>query len=363
MIIALDVMGGDHAPGCNIVGLAAALRDLPAVARFMLVGDRDTIVQELARHHLPAEHPRYEIVHASQVVTMGESSTTAIRGKRDSSITVAANLLKTGRAQALVSAGHTGATVAATVFLCKMLPGIDRPAIAAVFPSPHGPFVMLDVGANVECKPTHLAQYAILGEAYSHFVLKVAKPRVGILSVGEEDSKGNELTREAFRLLKQLPINFQGNVEGNKLFSDKVDVIVCDGFVGNAVLKSCESMAKAMGSMLKDRLYRSPWRRLGAMLSRNAFRELKEMTDHEEYGGAPLLGINGICIKAHGSASGKAIRNALRVASEMVDQRVNDHILEKLNKVDWAGLGAPPAGAPAPSGAATPAPQSASPGA
>jgi glycerol-3-phosphate acyltransferase PlsX len=314
------------------------MADFREVEKFLLVGEPERMKAELVANDIPIDHPRLEIVPASQWVEMGEPSSVAIRQKKDSSITVAATLLKDQRADAIVSAGHTGAAVASTVVKARMLPGIDRPGIAAVLPAPPGRFVMLDVGANVDCKPLHLAQYAILGEAYSHLVLGVAKPRVGILSVGAEDGKGNELTRGATELIAQLQVNFIGNVEGHDLFSGHVDVVVCDGFVGNAVLKCVESMAKAMSSLLKERLKKTPVRMAGALLSKNAFREIKEITDHEEYGGAPLLGINGSCIIAHGSSSPKAIRNAIRVSTEMVRNRLNERILEKVHKVDWSSL-------------------------
>lgn len=338
MKIALDVMGGDHAPDSNLAGLAQALRDYPDVERFLLVGDRAVVVPGLERFNLSPADPRLELVQASQVVAMSDPSVAALRAKKDSSITVGAGLIKDGLADALVSAGHTGAAVAAMVVKTRTLPGIDRPGIAAVFPSPSGEFVVLDVGANVGCKPEHLAQYAILGEAYSRYVLGVERPRVGLLSVGEEAGKGNELTRDAFRLLQQMPLDFRGNVEGNYLFRDVADVVVCDGFAGNAVLKSCEGLAKTMSEMLKASLRKSPMRMLGAWFSQDAFRELKELTDHEEYGGAPLLGINGNCIIAHGSSSPKAIRNAIRVTREMVRKDINGRIGERLAEVDWQEL-------------------------
>jgi len=341
MRIAIDIMGGDHAPAAVLDGVGAAMGDFPGVEQFLLVGDSEVIQREAPKHGLSLADARLEIVHASQVVTMGEPSAVALRAKKDSSITVTARLLKEGRADAIISAGHTGAAVASMVVMSRTLAGIERPGIATVFPAPHGSFVVLDVGANVECKPLHLAQYAILGEAYSRDVLNVAAPRVGLLSVGAEDSKGNELTKEAHKMLRQLPINFVGNVEGNQLFSDNVDVVVCDGFVGNVVLKSCESLAKALSGILRDRLGKTPVRKAGAFLSKNAFRELKQLTDYEEYGGAPLLGLNGICIIAHGSSSPKAIRNAVRVAREMVKQGMNTHISEKLSQIDWKALSAP----------------------
>ena len=333
MRIAIDVMGGDYAPNEIVKGVKKALKDFPDISKFLLVGDINTVKKSLSEHQLSESDSRLELVHANQVIEMGEASSAAIRGKKDSSITVAAGLVKEHRADAIMSAGHTGATVTSTVVTNRMVSGIDRPGIASVFPTPKGFFIVLDIGANVDCKPIHLAQYAIMGEAYSQIVLKVENPSVGILSIGGEDKKGNELTRESSKLLRKLPINFIGNVEGNDLFNNKVDVVVCDGFVGNVLLKSCESLAKALTTILKDSLKKTPLRMAGALLSKNAFKELKELTDHEEYGGAPLLGVNCICIIAHGSSSAKAIRNAIRVAKEMVNMQYNQRIAEKINEI------------------------------
>jgi glycerol-3-phosphate acyltransferase PlsX len=331
MRIALDAMGGDDAPCQNIAGLRLALADFAEVERFLVVGDEVRIARDLGEL---AGHPRVEIVHADEVIEMNEAAT-AVRRKRKSSIAVCARLIKEGRADAIVSAGHTGASVASTVLTNRMLPGIDRPGIASVFPSPNGFFVLLDIGANVDCKPKNLAHYAILGEAYSRLVLGVERPRVGMLSIGGEDGKGNELTKNSSKLLARMPVNFIGNVEGRDLFEGTVDVVVCDGFVGNVVLKCCEGMAKAISGILKENLRKTPIRRAGALLSKRAFGELKELIDHEEYGGAPLLGINGICIIAHGSSSPRAIRNAIRVASQMIQHEFNNYIKDTIATIDW----------------------------
>ena len=339
MQIAVDVMGGDNAPACNIRGTCQAMSDFPDIRKFLLVGDSEIMKGELDLIQPSVDESRIELVHASQSITMSEPSSTALRQKKDSSITIAAELLKNKQADALVSAGHTGAAVAATVVKTRTLQGIERPGIAAVMPTPTGgSFLVLDVGANVDCKPIHLAQYALLGEAYSRYILQTPEPRVGILSFGGEEQKGNELTKNAFKLLKQMPINFIGNIEGHDLFTNEIDVVVCDGFVGNVMLKACESMARAISQILKASMRKSPVRMAGALLSKNAFRELKELTDHEEYGGAPLLGINGNCIIAHGSSTPKAVRNAIRVAAEMVNNRVNEHIIEKVSSIDWQQL-------------------------
>ncbi len=338
MRIALDIMGGDKAPVEIVKGLKLAMTDFPDVSKFLLVGDRQVVVAELKRQDISEHDPRLELLQASQVVNMDDASTAPLRAKKDSSIAVAVGAVKNQNADAVISAGHTGAAVAAMVVLNRMLPDIDRPGIASVFPAPHGPFVMIDIGANVDSKPIHLAQYAIMGELYARMVLKIKTPRVGIISNGEEEGKGNELTRESYQLIKKLPLQFVGNIEGRDLFANKADVVVCDGFVGNAVLKSCEGLAKAIASMLKARLKTTPVRMAGAFLSKNAFVELKEMIDHEEYGGAPLLGVNGICIKAHGSSSAKAIRNAVRVAREMIAHHYNRHLSDNLRQVKWEGL-------------------------
>ena len=339
MQIAVDVMGGDNAPACNIRGIHQAVTDFPDIRKFLLVGDSQIMKRELDHIQPSIDESRLELVHASQTITMTDPSSTALRQKKNSSITIAAELLKNNQADALVSAGHTGAAVAATVVKTRTLEGIERPGIAAVLPTSTGSsFLVLDVGANVDCKPIHLAQYALLGEAYSRYILRTPEPRVGVLSFGGEDQKGNDLTKNAFKLLKQMPINFIGNIEGHDLFTNDVDVVVCDGFVGNVMLKACESLARAMSQILKNRMRKSPVRMAGAFLSKNAFRELKELTDHEEYGGAPLLGINGNCIIAHGSSTPKAVRNAIRVAAEMVDNRVNEHILAKVSSIDWQQL-------------------------
>ncbi len=323
-------MGGDFAPQAVIAGLGEALEHLNGIDKYLLVGDLETMRRELETIG-KADDPRLELVASGSVVGMHEPAATALRAKRDSSIAVAAGLVKEGRADAVVSAGHTGAAVAATVVKLRCLPGIERPGIATVFPTPTGPFVLLDAGANVDSKPIHLLHYAVMGEVYARQILHIDNPRVGLLNVGGEDSKGNELTKDAFKLLdsaKQL--NFIGNVEGHDLFGGNVDVVVCDGFVGNAVLKCCESLAKALSCMLKDKLMATPARMAGAFLCRNAFREIKDISDYAAYGGAPLLGVDGVCIIGHGSSSPLAIRNAIRVAAEFVDHQVNARIMKRI---------------------------------
>ena len=337
MKIVLDAMGGDYCPENAIAGLAQAIDTYDDIERFLLTGKTEEIEPLLEKYQISG-HEKIEIVEASQVVEMSDPSTIALRQKKDSSITVGSRLLKEGRGEALVSAGHTGATVSSMVVQNRMLPGIDRPAIATVIPGKQKQFLALDVGATVDCKPVNLAQYAILGEAYSLHVLKVENPRIGLLSVGAEDGKGNELIKKSFDLVSQLPVNFVGNIEGNHLFDGEVDVVLCDGFVGNVMLKTAEGIANTIGKLMKERLMATPVRKAGALLSQGAFKELKELTDHEEYGGAPLLGVNGTCIIGHGSSSPKAVKNAIRVASEMVRNKVNEYISEKISSVDWQAL-------------------------
>jgi len=321
-------MGGDH--GCAVVveGVRRALEADQKISTLFLVGDHAEIESALGAtgcHDL-----RVQIVHASEVVTMDDRPVTALRKKRDSSITRGAELVHDGQADAVVSAGNTGGIFAAATFKLGRISGVDRGCIAAVIPRQENEFVLLDGGANIECKPLHLAQFAVMGSVYSREVLGRKKPRVGILSIGTEDSKGNELTLGAFKLCKQLDLNFIGNVEGHDLFKDHVDVVVCDGFVGNIVLKTCESLAVGMISMLKRELMRNPKRQLGALLAKNAFHAIRRRMDPEVYGGAPLLGFNGMVFKAHGSARERAIASALRVTADAVQHHVNEIIAREI---------------------------------
>lgn len=332
MKIALDAMGGDHAPSVTIEGAAMALRAYPKIERMFLVGDEAKLKGELGR--IQFSDPRIEIVHASQVVQMDDLAVQALRRKKDSSVSQAVNLVKEGRADAVVTAGHTGAAVAETTVKLRTLEGIERPGIAAVMPTETNLFVLIDAGANVNSKPVHLLQYAIMGSVYSKLILGYSNPRVGLMSIGEEDVKGNDLTKETFKLLEKSGLNFAGNIEGHDLFENPVEVVVCDGFVGNVVLKTSESIAVAMGHWLKGELKKSPIRMLGAALANGAFQAIRKKTDYAEYGGAPLLGIDGICIIGHGASSAIAIKNAIRVAVESVAQKVNPTILEELKKIN-----------------------------
>ena len=330
MKIAVDAMGGDYAPGVVVEGLTIALADFPDYD-FVLVGHQAKLAFYLEKYGI-ADHPRVQVVHAETVCEMSEPSAISLRAKRNSSITVCAKLLKEKQVDAMVTPVHTGATVAATKVLVRTLPGVDRPALAASLPSQEGRFILMDAGANPDCTPVNLAQFAIMGEIYAQYLFKLDRPRVGLLSVGGEDIKGCELTKESFKLMDQLPINFVGNVEADVVFEGASDVLISDGFAGNVMLKGIEGLAKSTMFWLKRVLTKNALRLVGAMLAKNAFRELKAFGDADDVGGAPLLGINGICIIGHGSSSPKAVRNAIRVAGECVTFGLNDRIIAKINE-------------------------------
>jgi glycerol-3-phosphate acyltransferase PlsX len=330
MKIALDAMGGDFGPPNLVGGAVLALREYPQIDRLFLVGDTPLIEAELKKHN--CNDRRVEIVHSTQVVAMSDGAVDSVRRKKDSSVSRAVDLVKKGEAAAIVSAGHTGAAVAATTIKLRTLPGIDRPGIAAIMPSETNIFCLIDAGANSDARPEHLLQYAIMGSVYSRHVLGYENPSVGLMSIGEEDAKGSDLTKEVFKMLKRSALNFRGNIEGHDLFGDPVEVVVCDGFVGNVILKSCESVANSIMKWLKHELMRSKVRMAGAFLAQDAFRAIKKKTNYEEYGGMPLLGVNGICIIAHGASTALAIKNALRVAGESIEQQVNPHIVEEVRR-------------------------------
>ena len=322
-------MGGDHAPAAMIEGAMLALEDNGIdVGKLFLVGDETTVEKELT--HLSYAHSKIEIVHSEQVVEMHESAVKSVRQKKKSSISVAVDLVKSGDCQAIVSAGNTGAAVAASTIKLRNIPGVERAGIASPLPNENGPCNIVDAGANVDSKPSHLLGYAIMGSVYARHVQGKENPIVGLMSVGEEDSEGTDLTREVFGLLKESGLNFIGNVEGHDLFETPVDVVVCDGFVGNVVLKSCEATAKAMFKWLKEDIKATPIRQMGALIAKEAFKATKERGNYETYGGSPLLGVNGICIIGHGSSSPRAVKNAIRVASEAVRHHVNPHIEEEM---------------------------------
>jgi len=348
MRIALDVMGGDH--GCEVVieGVKRALHAGLNISRLHLVGNQRDIEAAISARGLDDE--RVQIVHASEVLTMEDKPVVALRRKRDCSIARAIELVREGQADAVISRGNTGGLFAAATFKLGRLPGVDRGAIATVIPTPESAFVLLDAGANIECKPLHLVHYAVMGSVYAREVLGRKSPRVGLMSIGREASKGNELTLESFRLLKQTDLNFVGNIEGHDLFENHVDVVVCDGFVGNVILKTCESLALAMFGMLRREMKRSLRRKLGALLAYNAFRDLRRRLDPEGYGGAPLLGFNGTVMKAHGASRERAVASALRIATETVQHRVHQVIAREIARVNErlaSVTGLIPAAAPA----------------
>jgi phosphate acyltransferase len=328
MRIALDAMGGDYAPKNTVEGAVLALKEYPAIDKLFLVGDTVTIAGELRR--LNFNDPRVEISHASQVIDMKESAAKAVRHKKDASISRALDLVKNGSADAVVSAGHTGAAVVASVLKLRTLKGIERPAVACVLPAQDKRFVLIDAGANPDSTPENLVQFAIMGTVYCRHVLGYEEPSVGLMSIGEEDSKGNDVTKEAFKLLKASNLRFNGNIEGHDLFSGSSDVVLCDGFTGNVVLKTSEAIAHAIFSWLKHELFMNPVRKLGAKLAEGAFKSIRKKSNYEEYGGMPLLGVNGICIIAHGGSSALAIKNAIRAAAESVTQEINPHILQEV---------------------------------
>ncbi len=322
MKIAVDAMGGDHGPAVVVEGAVAAVREFGA--SIILVGDKAAIEREVVR--LQAQSLDIEIAHASQVVGMAESPSHALRRKRDSSLRVAAGLVKDGTAAGFISAGNTGAAMAISMFVIGVLPGVDRPAIAAVLPNLRKFTILLDAGANVDPKPWHLLQFAVMGHVYARDILGLDSPRVGLLSVGEEEGKGNELTKEAYELLKDSSLNFLGNVEGRDIYNGRCDVVVTDGFTGNVALKISESLAEMLGSMIREELLRDTRSKIGAALAMPAFERFRRRIDYTEVGGAPLLGIDGAAIICHGASPVKALKNAVRVAGEWANAGLNEHI-------------------------------------
>ncbi len=323
-VIAVDAMGSDRAPKPEVEGAILAVREFDV--RVLLVGQQERLRAELALHPAARKMP-IEVVHASEVIAMEEKASKAVRAKRDTSMRVGLRLVRDGEAAGFVTAGNTGAAMALAKVVLGALPGVDRPALAGAFPTEQGhAALLLDVGANVDSKPHNLAQFAIMGETYARVIFGVKKPRVGLLSIGEEEVKGNELTRETLPLLKQLPLHFVGNVEGRDLFGGSVDVIVCDGFTGNVALKISEGVGQMVRLMLRQSLESTIASKVGYLLSRRAFEDFRRRLDHAEYGGAPLLGVKGACIITHGSSNNNAIKNAIRVAAEFVSGGVNARI-------------------------------------
>lgn len=331
MRIAIDAMGGDKAPQEIVLGAVEAARKRGKESpELVLVGDKARIEQELA--NIDISGLPLTVHHASQIVDMGESPVMGVRKKKDSSISVAADLARNGEVDAIVSAGNTGAAVAATTLKWRTLNGVERPSIAIVMPGPNGIFVLLDAGANSDCRPKHLLQFAVMGDVYARSILNIRNPRVGLLSIGEEASKGNELTKESFKLLEKSALNFFGNIEGKDVFENKVDVIVCDGFVGNIVLKLSEGLGMTLSKTIKKEIKQTVLGVIGGVLIRSALKRFKKRLNYEQFGGAPLLGVNGRCIIAHGSSSSLAIRNAIHVAEDYVMQKVNERIIEAIEQ-------------------------------
>lgn len=327
-VIALDAMGSDRAPKPEVEGAIQAARrfGIPVA----LVGPEETLQVELSRHPFSRSLP-ISVIHASEVITMDDKAVQAVRAKQDSSMRVGLRLVRQGKAAAFITAGNTGAAMATAKMVLGGLPGVDRPALVAIIPTAvRTVSTLLDVGANVDCKPHNLEQFAVMGDIYFRSMFGTAHPRVGLLSIGEEESKGNELTRESYQLLKQLPINFIGNVEGRDIYTGKVDVIVADGFVGNVALKSSEGVVNLVRATLKETLASTITRQVGYLLSRSAFSDFKKRLDHTEYGGAPLLGVKGACFITHGSSNANAIKNAIRVASEFDERQITANIEKEL---------------------------------
>ncbi|MFZ0636180.1 MAG: phosphate acyltransferase PlsX [Candidatus Acidiferrales bacterium] len=334
--IALDAMGGDSAPRAEVEGAILAARELDV--RIVLVGIEATVREELARHR--SKGLPLEVVNATEVITMTDSPSQAFRKKKDSSVHVAARLVREGKADGLVSAGNTGAVMTTSRFILGTLPSVDRPALAAPFPTSKGTVtVILDVGANVDSKPEQIKQFAVMGEIYYRAIFGTKKPRVALLSIGEEEMKGNDLTREASALLKETSLNFTGNVEGGDVFNGDVDVIVCDGFIGNIALKISEGVVEHIGGMLKKALKSSLSSQMGYVLARKAFQEFRKKIDYSEYGGAPLLGVRGITVIGHGRSNPNAIKNAIRVAAGLCRSKVNEKIDRELSAAALAAKG------------------------
>lgn len=326
MRIAVDAMGGDYAPGVVVEGAVQSVKKTPY--EIILVGDKTRLTGEMKnyrRSSLPLS-----IYHCSEVIGMDESPAIACRQKKDSSIMVATRLVKEGMADAMVSAGNSGAVLASALMVLGRLPKVDRPAIAALIPTLKGVVALLDVGANVNSTAKGLLQFAVMGNIYMKTIMNKESPRIGLLSTGVEETKGNEVTVEAHRLLRQSGLNFTGNVEGKDIVKGKADVIVCDGFVGNILLKFSEGIAGEFISLFRDEILKYPFRKIALILLRGAFKDIKKRVDYTEYGGAPLLGVDGCSIICHGSSNAKAISNAIRVAGEFVEKRINQQIKESL---------------------------------
>jgi glycerol-3-phosphate acyltransferase PlsX len=328
-IIAVDAMGGDFGPSVVVPGAIEAARD-KGIA-LLLVGDQAKVQAELAK--LPLDGVAYDIVHASEVAGMDEKPSDILRRRKDASIQVACRLVRDGQAHGIVSAGHSGATVACGMFIMGRIPGVDRPALASIMPTEKNPIVLLDVGANVDCKPHHLFQFGLMADAFARDLLGCDSPRIGLLSIGEEEGKGNTQVKEAYELFKlaQNGINFVGNVEGRDIFSGEVDVVVCDGFVGNVALKLSEGLSSSLGRVLKRELLSGLLPKIGTLLAKSAFRRFAQFVDYAEYGGAPLLGLQGIAFVCHGKSNAKAVRSAVKLAATFVEKKTNERLIKAIS--------------------------------
>lgn len=326
--IAVDAMGGDHGPEVVVPGALMAARKIGLAVK--LVGQREAVEQVLVNEDV--DDLDLEVVHAEEVAAMGDKPSHILRRKKQTSIQICCNLIKDGLADGLVSAGHTGVTLGCGMFTLGRIKGIERPGLVAFIPRQEKPLVLIDVGANVDCKPRQLVQFAVMADVVAKKNLQIEEPRVGVLSIGEEQGKGNVQVKEAYELLKKTSLNFIGNVEGRDLFEDGLDIAVCDGFVGNIVLKLCEGLGKAFGSLLMSELKKGFFSRLGSLLSFPAFKRFMRRLDYEEYGGAPLLGLNGAVFVCHGSSGKKAIYKAVAMAADFVSSRANAEIRQGLEK-------------------------------
>lgn len=332
IIIAVDAMGGDSGPSVIVPGAVNAATQMEVCVA--LVGDEGAILAELAK--LSYDEKLVTVVHASQVAEMDEKPSDVLRRKKDASIQVASRLVRDGKAHGLVSAGNSGATVACGIFILGRINGVDRPALASVIPTEGEPTVVVDVGANVDCKPHHLLQFGLMGSAFAKSILGIERPSIGLLSIGEEEGKGNSQVKEAYELFKMAgDIGFTGNVEGRNLFTGEVDVVVCDGFVGNVVLKLSEGLASSFAHLLKrELLHSSLIAKVGTFFTRGAFSRFGRLLDYAEYGGAPLLGLSHIALVCHGSSNAKAITNAVKTAATYVKNSTNQYIVDSITATE-----------------------------
>lgn len=332
MRIALDAMGGDFAPKNPVQGALEFVKATGGKHEVVLLGDQDLIQKEIDSHHFvkPELIRHIHIVHTSQVITMEDQPASVVRSKADSSMVRGLQMHRSGEVDAFVSAGSTGAQMAASLFILGRIKGVSRPALGSFLPSEKGATLLIDVGANAECKPQHLLQFGIMGQIYCSYIYNIQKPTVGLLNIGEEETKGSDLYMQAHALMKEHVPNFIGNVEGRDILRGKADVVVCDGFVGNVVLKFAESVIGVVFRSLREHIGSNMISMLGAFLLKHAFRNMKKSYNYEEYGGVPLLGVNGTSIICHGSSTARALKNACHVAVGMVEKKVNQHIEEKL---------------------------------